>query len=153
MRSGMRMNWANVAHVTLASTSFVVTVVAAITATSELGKNAGKTLIESIRRGAVQEVKVDERGAAFKLFDDLKVMRDDVLFVLKSADDPCGVVKTLDCRGISGEKVRPFVEAAITYRQFESSSSSSWRSLWVALGALFVSCCSMGISYLNYRRK
>jgi hypothetical protein len=138
---------------TLVTVASAIAAVATLgTALRDIGELTGRDFLLAVKGIATKEIKPDDRADAFKLFDDLKRTNDDVLFVLKSADDPCQLKGPLNCRGLPGDKVKPFLEAAIAYRQAENSSAASLRSLWVALGALFVSCCSMAISYMNFRR-
>jgi hypothetical protein len=73
------------------------------------------------------------------------------LYILKSLPDVC--LGDIDCRGLQGKDVKPFVEAALASRQTFEAAAIAWRSLYVAAGGLFVSLLSMGFAGLTLTRR
>jgi hypothetical protein len=97
------------------------------------------------------DIQKDLKG----IFDELVVSSDADLFVLKSSDDPCLLNDLIFCRMIPSEKVKPFIEAALAFKQTAQSQEISWRNNLVSVGSLCVSFLGLVIAGLSfaYRKK
>ena len=89
------------------------------------------------------------------IFEQLVERSEADLFVLKSSDDPCLLSDLIFCRLIPSEKVKPFIEAALAYRQAGQLREASAKSSLISIGSLCVSFVGLIIATLSflYRKK
>lgn len=90
-----------------------------------------------------------------EIFGELVARRDSDLFVLKSSEDPCLLEEMIFCRLIPSEKVKPFIEAALAFKQDAQSRQMSVKNNLVSFGSLVVSFIGLIIAGLSfaYRKK
>lgn len=81
-----------------------------------------------------------------RTFELLTGSSDADLFVLKSSDDPCLLSDLIYCNRLPSAKVKPFIEAALAYKQQAQARELSNRSTEIAIGSLIVSFCGMLLS-------
>jgi hypothetical protein len=106
---------------------------------------------EKLAKREPAEIQKDLKG----IFDVLAVGSEADLFVLKSSDDPCLLEDLIFCRGIPSEKVKPFIEAALAFKQAAQAREMSSRNNLISVGSLCVSFLGLVIAGLSfaYRKK
>ena len=82
---------------------------------------------------------VTQQDTLKRIFQELREKPTDQLFVLKSEADPCADVILLDCRGLNNKDVKPFIEAALSYRQAEGTEALAWQANLIAGGGVGIS--------------
>jgi hypothetical protein len=85
-----------------------------------------------------------------EIFDELVHSSDADLFILKSSDDPCLLEALLFCRLIPSEKVKPFIEAALAFKQAAQAREISLKNNLISLGSLLVSFIGLIIAGLSF---
>jgi hypothetical protein len=84
------------------------------------------------------------------IFEQLIVRPDADLFVLKSSEEPCLLEELIFCRLIPSEKVKPFIEAALAYKQDAQSREMSRGNNLISVGGLLVSFFSLIVAGLSF---
>ena len=95
-----------------------------------------------------------------RLFEELVKLPESELYMLSAAGDDVCVSPLIDCNGVPGRNVRPFVEKALAHKQSRETIAiaagglyASQLSLAVSIVALVVSAGGFVIAMLTYRRK
>jgi hypothetical protein len=94
----------------------------------------------------------DERPLLDAISGDLKQKSNAELFQLKAYDDVC-VIDVVDCRGLTGAKVKPFIDAILSDRQSVETALSTHTANNIAAGSLFISLVALIFTALGYRKR
>jgi hypothetical protein len=106
---------------------------------------------EKLAKREPAEIQKDLKG----IFDELVEGSEADLFVLKSSDDPCLLAELIFCRKIPSEKVKPFIEAALAFKQATQAREMSLKNNLISLGSLLVSFAGLiiaGLSFANRKK-
>ena len=72
---------------------------------------------------------------------------DEVIYRLSWSTDICAS-KLLDCHGLTNDKVKPVIVGMLEYKKKMEAVAQERRSLWISLGGLGISFCSLAMSIL-----
>jgi hypothetical protein len=115
------------------------------------GFTYGGNYADDLAKRQPADIQKDLKG----IFDELVLSSDADLFVLKSSDDPCLLGELIFCRALPSEKVKPFIEAALAFKQTAQAQEFSLRNNLISVGSLCVSFLGLVIAGLSfvYRKK
>jgi hypothetical protein len=100
----------------------------------------------------IERAPEEKRKLLLAIFHDLLIFPEDVLYVLKSEDDPCAATEMIDCREVPTKYVKPLVDAALDHRKAQESLEATNWSNRVALGSCIISLLALVISFLKFWR-
>jgi hypothetical protein len=93
------------------------------------------------------------------LFDDLKVLSEEELYMLSAAGDDVCQSPLISCQGLPGRTARPFIEKALAHKQARQTTAiaggvleTARFSLAVAIFAMLVSVGSWIVAFLTFKR-
>jgi hypothetical protein len=104
--------------------------------------NAISSAVGEVRKQAPQ----NEQLAIGNILSDLRAVPDDQLYTLNDNDTACARPKVLDCHGLPGARVKPFVQLELEHRKAQEAKSNSQNNFYVAAGGLVTSALSLGLS-------
>jgi hypothetical protein len=64
----------------------------------------------------------------------------------------CSETSQIKCNGVPSTSVKTLIEAALGERQHTEATALAWRGSYISLGSFAISCLSLMMSFLTFRR-
>jgi hypothetical protein len=97
---------------------------------------------------AVKKLNLDQKTKMEILFDTLHSISDEDAYFLKAVPDPCSASEVLQCDGLPGATVKPFITMEIDKRIAARSAQDAHRTYNLSRWAFVVSLFSTAVSVL-----
>jgi hypothetical protein len=110
-----------------------------------------KAMIEALQKFRAG-LPPEEQQSLDTVSADLIKKPDEVLYRLSWSTDICAS-KLLDCHGLPNDKIKPVIAGMLEYKKRVEAIAQERRNLWISLGGLGISFCSLVLSILAFFRK